>query len=121
MKPWIPRRLFLTGAVAAAGIAALAGGYEVFLFRSRPKGPYGDVLASLDDFSDAPVLGRAYLAQTKNFDAKAVAAQLRARLQHQSFSDMLNADVAGNQVAEAGGWVLPESLALVCALAAVNK
>jgi hypothetical protein len=117
MKPWIPRRVFLTGAFAAAGVAAIAGAYEAFLFRSRPKGPYGDVLAPLDDLSDAPVVGRAYLADARNFNARQAAAQLRTRLQQQSFSDVLAADIAGNQLAEAGRWVLPESLAVVCALA----
>ncbi len=116
MKAWISRRPFLLGALAAAGAAALGGAYEAGLFRARPKGPYGDVLQSLDDLSDAPVVGRAYLADTKNFDAKAAAADLRARLAHQTFSELLDADIAGNQLAEAGRWVLPQSLAVVCAL-----
>lgn len=118
MKPWISRRPFLIGALAAAGAAAIGGIYEAGLFRGRPAGPYGDVLEPLDDLADAPIVGRAYLADTKNFDAKAAATQLRARLQHQSFSDVLSADIAGDRLAEAGRWVLPESLAVACALAA---
>lgn len=121
MKPWISKRIFVKGALAAAGIAAAGGIYEALTFRGRPKGPYGDVLAPLDDQSDAPIVGRAYLANVKNFDVKVAAAKLRARLQHQNFSDVLAADIAGNQLAEAGRWVLPESLAVACALAAVSK
>lgn len=117
MKPWIPRRVFLTGALGAAGVAALAGAYEAFRIASRPKGPYSDLLGSLDDRSDAAIVGRAYLADSKTFDAKRAAAQLRARLRQQTFSDVLAADIAGNQLAEAGHWVLPESLAVACALA----
>lgn len=117
MKPWIPRRVFLTGALGAAGVAAIAGAYEAFRISSRPTGPYSDVLGSLDDQGDAAIVGRAYLTDAKDFNAKQAAAQLRARLQQQTFSDVLAADIAGNQLAEAGRWVLPESLAVACALA----
>jgi len=124
MSDWksaISRRPFLAGAIAAAAAAAIgAGAYEAGLFRARPKGPYGDLLSSLGDPDDAPALGRAYLAQSRNFDAKTVAAQLRTRLSGQSLREVLGTDVTGNQIAEAGGWVLPETLALLCALAAVN-
>jgi hypothetical protein len=117
----ISRRPLLAGIVAAAAAVAVGGTfYETGLFRARPKGPYGDLLSSLDDLSDAPIVGRAYLAGTRSFDANAVAAQLRTRMSGQSLSDVLNMDATGNQIAEAGGWVLPESLALLCALAAVN-
>jgi ABC-type glycerol-3-phosphate transport system substrate-binding protein len=125
MSDWktaISRRPFLAGAIAAAAAAAIGGGaYEAGLFRPRPKGPYGDLLSSLDDLSDAPIVGLAYLTETENFNEKAVAAQLRTRLSGQSLGDALNTDITGNQIAEAGGWVLPETLALLCALAAVNK
>ena len=125
MSDWktaISRRPFLAGAIAAAALAAAgAGAYEAGLFRNKPNGPYGDLLESLDDLDDAPVVGRAYLAGATTFDAPVIAAQLRTRLKRQSFSDVLNSDIASNQLAEAGRWVLPESLALVCALAAVNK
>jgi len=116
-KTTISRRPVIAGALALFGLA-IGGAYEAGLFRARPKGPYGDLLSSLDDLDDAPIVGRAYLAETKNFDAKAVAAQLRTRLSNRSLSDVLNIDITGNQIAEAGGWVLPETLALLCALAA---
>ena len=118
-KTAISRRPFLAGAIAAAAAAAIgAGAYEAGWFRARPIGAYGDLLSSLDDLDDAPIVGRAYLAETTDFDAKAVAAQLRTRLSNRSLSDVLTIDVTGNQIAEAGGWVLPETLALLCALAA---
>ena len=116
-KTTISRRPVLAGVLALIGLT-IGGAYEAGLFRPRPSGPYDGLLASLDDVKDADAVGRAYLAQTKNFDAKATATQLRTRLNSQSFADVLNADITGNQLAEAGGWVLPETLALLCALAA---
>ncbi len=116
-KTMMSRRPVLAGMLALAGLV-VGGAYEAGLFRSRPSGPYGDLLSSLDDLKNADAVGRAYLAQTKNFDARGTAAQLRTRLNNQSLSEVLNIDITGNQLAEAGGWVLPETLALLCALAA---
>ena len=80
--------------------------------------PYERIVAGLPAAMADAQIGETVLANFDNFDAKTVAAELRLRLQSKSLADVILDDVRGGRVMEAGGWVLPETLALLCALAA---
>jgi hypothetical protein len=110
------RRAVIAG-VAAAGAAVAAGLYrftDLFVKHYAPT-PYDDVLARLVDRERAARLG-AKVADAP--DAKTLASRLRTKLGSGSIAAAVEADVAANRVTEADGWVLPESLALLSALAA---
>lgn len=114
----ITRRPFLASALALIGVAAVGGGaYELGLFRKHFS-KYGDLLDALDDPDDAARIGSAVLAAIPDFNAAKTASELRARIGKKPLADVLIADAQSNRVIEASGWVLPETLALLCALAA---
>jgi hypothetical protein len=58
------------------------------------------------------------LAGIADFDTKTVAANVRARLEHNTLAQVASGDAVGGRLLEAGGWVIPETLGLLCALAA---
>jgi hypothetical protein len=104
------RSLFAAGGVAVAGAA---GGW--FVFRKRyPRSAYDDILAQIPDRDDAMRTGEALLRDAHGFDAKTAAMRLRARPLTEAMLD----DAAKAKLVELQGWVLPESLALACMLAA---
>jgi hypothetical protein len=110
------RRSLLAG-VAAVGAAVAAGLYrftDLFVKHYAPT-PYDDLLARLVDREQAARLGAKVAAAP---DAKTLAARLRARLGPKDLAATAGADVAAGRVAEVDGWVLPESVALLSALAA---
>ena len=89
------------------------------LLRKRyAPSPYDDLLALLDDRDADAQIGEAVLADIDDFDAKTVSASVRARLAHRSLAKVVVADATEGRLLEANGWVLPETLALLCALAA---
>jgi hypothetical protein len=110
------RRAVIAG-VAAASAAIAAGVYrftELFVKHYAPT-PYDDVLARLVDREQAAKLGAAAAIPA---DANRLAGQLRIKLGSGSIAVAAESDVAANRVREADGWVLPESLVLLSALAA---
>lgn len=118
MKTLFSRRNLLMG---AAGTVVVAGvGFEAsrVLRKRYAPSPYDDLLAKLDDRDGSAQIGEAVLAEVETFDAKTVAAALRAKLQQASLADIATADAAAERLLEAHGWVLPQSLGLLCALAA---
>jgi hypothetical protein len=80
--------------------------------------PYDDLLAKLPDRDSAARLGAAYLSTHKGFNERTVAARLRQRLTNKPLAGALDADLSAARLAEAHGWVLPETLAALCAIAA---
>jgi len=118
MKELLTRRNIVIGAGSAVVLTAAA--YEgVHLLRKRyAPSPYDDLLARLDNRDADTQIGEAVLADVDDFEAKLVAAQLRARLERESLTQATLHDVRDGHMLEAGGWVLPETLALLCALAA---
>ncbi|MDE2181801.1 MAG: hypothetical protein KGJ78_02140 [Alphaproteobacteria bacterium] len=118
MKDVFTRRNILIGAGGVAAVAgAVVGGRYVFRKRYAPS-PYDDLLAKLNDRDAAAQLGESVLADSDDFDAKAVADDVRARLQNKTLVQATAVDAGEGRVMEAGGWILPETLALLCALAA---
>jgi len=111
------KRRTLIGGVAAAG-AVVAGGIYRFtnLFvKHYPPTPYDDLLDRLTDREQAARLG-AKAAGT--FDVPGKAAALRASLQGQSLGATATADIAAGRLVEVDGWVLPQTVAWLSALAA---
>lgn len=120
LKAKIARRPLLAGALAALGIAAASGAaYETRWFGARyPASAYDDLLEKLPDRKNAIVLGRAVLAGTDSFDAEKTAATLREKIGDASLADAITHDIERNNLSEVRGWVLPVTLAELCALAA---
>jgi hypothetical protein len=111
------RNLIITGAVVGAG--ACGGVVASRLLRKRhAPSPYDDLLALLSDRDGAAQIGEAVLAERPGFDALKVAAALRQKLAGKKLADVAAADAASSTLIEAKGWVLPESVALLYALAA---
>ena len=113
------RTLIGIGAVAAgaAAIALAALELPLGLGRRYRHTAYDDLLGLLNDRDTGARVGRAVLAELNPFDGNATASQLR-RTVHGSFADAAANDAINGRLIEAGGWVLPASFALVCALAA---
>lgn len=114
--PKLSRRQVTLGGIALAAAAAVAGAvYEVpRLFKHRATGEYADLVNLLDEPDQAAVVGRA----VQDDSIKEEAAGLRATLKDRRLVDVLDGDLAQARLAEADGWVLPQTLATLCALAA---
>ena len=115
MKTLFTRRNVVIGVavVAAAGV----GGHYLLHKRYAPS-PYDDLLALLDNRDGDAQLGEAVLPTFDDFDAKKVAQDVRGRLAHSTLADVSVADARDGRVLEAKGWVIPQTLGLLCALAA---
>ncbi len=109
------RRTVISG-VAIVGVAVAAGLYRFtgLFAKHYPPTPYDDLLGQLADREHAAKLG-AKVADSA--DTASLAARLRASLTG-GLSAAVLADVQGGRVREVDGWVLPDSLALLSALAA---
>jgi hypothetical protein len=114
----ISRRGVMTGVVAAGVAAALAGMFRFLhpFSRRYPPTPYDDLLGQLTDRETAARLGKTVLADMPGFDLKAAAAELRAG--PHSLADAVAMDTRNDRLANVDGWLLPQSLALLCAVAA---
>ena len=109
-------RRALNAGLAAAGAAVAAGLYrytDVFV-KHLPATPYDDLLTHLPDRDQAKRLG-ALVKGTP--DANALAAQLRGKMPR-GLSAAAKADIAAGRLVEVEGWLLPQSMVLLAALAA---
>jgi hypothetical protein len=111
-----PSRRTLIATVAAAGAAVAAGVYRFtdLFVKHYPPTPYDDVLAALVDREQAARLGTLVTGAPA---PKTLAARLRTILKP-SLAAAAKADIAAGRMIEVDGWVLPESVALLSALAA---
>lgn len=109
------RRTVIAG-VAAAGVAVAAGLYRftgLFAKHYAPT-PYDDLLGQLVDREQAARLGAKVAGGAK---AAALAARLRPSLAG-GLAKAAAADIQAGRVQEVDGWLLPDSVALLSALAA---
>jgi len=119
----IARRPFLSGLVgilALAGIAALEGPRlfpDLFAKHYDPT-PFDDLFALLPDRENAVRLGATLIQDRPLPDLRTAATRLRRRLGGHSLAVAIADDLARNRLIVAQGWLLPESLAELCALAA---
>jgi hypothetical protein len=110
------RRTLIAG-MAAAGAAVAAGLYRFtdLLVKHYAPTPYDDVLAVLVDREQAAKFG----TQVSGAAApNAVAARLRAVLKPDGLTAAAKADIAADRLVEVDGWLVPQSVALISALAA---
>jgi len=115
------RAVAIGGSIAVAiGLAAIGIEAPRLLERAYRKTPYDDLLGLLTDRSTAARLGRDARAGIAGLDPKNVARDLRERLTQQSLGQVIDADIAQHRLAEVKGWVLPQSLANLSALAAIE-
>jgi|WetSurMetagenome_2_1015567.scaffolds.fasta_scaffold1671992_1 hypothetical protein len=118
MKEQFTRRRVMMGAGGAAVVAAGVAGGRFLLKKRYAPSPYDDLLVRLEDRDAAAQIGETVLAEADDFDPKEVADDLRARLKDHSLANEMASDASEDRLVEAGGWVLPETLGLLCALAA---
>jgi hypothetical protein len=120
------RRTLLLGgsALAVAGAVAAAGGaaWKLRLFAKHyPPTPFDDVLGRIPDREWAEKFGGQALAAMPDFAPAAAAARLRLLLGAGNLEAAALHDVEAGRLTEAGNWVVPESVALIAALAASTK
>jgi hypothetical protein len=111
------KRRTLIGGIAAAGAVLVAGLYRFtdLFVRHYPPTPYDDVLAALVDRESAIAFG-ALVRGAPAPDALAV--KLRGILKTNGLTGAAKSDIAAGRLVEVDGWVVPESVALLSALAA---
>jgi hypothetical protein len=121
VKAPIGRRRLLEGLAATAAIAVAAAAVveapRLFARRYAPS-PFDDLLTKLPDRESAIRVGATFLAGRKSFDVQGTATVLRKRLAAASLATAMNDDLRQSRMVEAHGWVLPETLVDLCALAA---
>ena len=119
-KAQIERRPLLKGLAVAAGLAVVGAAlFEApkLLAPRHPSSPYDDLLAQLPDRDNAARIGAAYLSAHRSFDAAGTARDLRQQFASRPLAAVLENDLSEAHMAEAHGWVLPETLLALCALA----
>jgi hypothetical protein len=107
----------IVAAFVAAGVAVTAGLYrftDLFVKHYAPT-PYDDLLVRLTDREQAAKLG-AHVPGP--FDLNTQTARLRLTFRGRDLAAAARADIAAGHMVEVDGWVLPESLVLLSALAA---
>lgn len=112
-----PSRRGLIAGVAAAGAAVAAGLYRFtdLFVKHYPPTPYDDVLTALVDREQAARFGA---LASGTLDANGLAARLRPMLKSGELAEAAKADIAADRLVEVGGWVVPQTVALLSALAA---
>jgi len=122
----LTRRSFFAGALGALVVAGVAM-LEVprllpnLFTRRYPPSPYDDLFARLPDRENAARLGTVVLRGRAKTDPGTIAQTLREKIGGHSLASAMADDVAENRLVEAQGWLLPESLADLCALAATAE
>jgi hypothetical protein len=106
------RREFGIGVAALAAVATMGLGYRHIFGRWYAPTPYDDLLHQITDREPASLLGKTL--------PKPEVSVLAAKLRQPGFALERRArgDAAAGRVVEAGGWLVPESVALYSQLAA---
>lgn len=106
------------GIAAALGATALGLTLPRWLRRRYAPTPYDDLLNRLVDRDAAARVGQVVREVVPSIDDRKIARGLRQRFEQRDLAEVMDADSAEGRLAEAGGWVMPKSLAELCALAA---
>jgi len=114
--PKLSRRTLTIGAIAAGGATLVAGVvYEApKLFKHRLHGEYAELVGKLSDPEKAAIVGRVI----EDHPSKEELSELKTALAKTSLTDIATDDTKKDRLTEANGWVLPATLATLCALAA---
>jgi hypothetical protein len=119
-KGFSRRSVAVGGGVALAlGLGAVGITVSGLLTRRYRRTPYDDLFAQLIDREAAMKVGNAAMDSNA---ARPIAAdlgkELRQRFERRTLAEVTNSDLAQGKLSEVKGWVLPESLTLLCVLAA---
>ena len=114
----ITRRHALIAGGGVVVVAAAGVGGRLLLRKRYAPSPYDDLLGLLEDRDAAAQIGETVLAEVEDFEPKTLADELRARIANRPLAAVTAEDANEGRVVEGGGWVLPETLGLLCALAA---
>ena len=119
-ETWRSRRSVLLATAGAGVLAAAALGYEAMrlLAPRHPPSPFDDLLSLLPDRDAAAQVGLAYLSEHPHFDSTTAARLLRKEIGSRPLASVLQADIARARLAEVEHWLVPETLALLSAIAA---
>ncbi|HEY2068474.1 MAG TPA: hypothetical protein VGG48_02875 [Rhizomicrobium sp.] len=120
-KSEIARRPFLAGLFGLLGLSLIGGtAYEAahILRKHYPPTAFDDLLDQLPDRENAEKFGVAVLAELPSFDVRRIGADLRKKIDGRPLGDVLEADIRDGHLSEVGGWVMPDTLTRLCALAA---
>ena len=120
MTDRLTRRRLISGSGALIGLgtaAALTFGFGLW-HGPWASSPYDDLLDRLPVVAGALTLGRAVRQALPALDDRATAASLRRRLAGMSLRKLAREDAEHRHVVEVSGWILPLSVAELCALAA---
>ena len=109
------------GIAAALGLAAIGITVPRLFGHHYRKTPYDDLLAQLVDRGEAVKVGSAALDGMGKVTAAKLATEIRPRLDRRTLLEATNSDLAESKLAEVHGWVLPETLARLCVLAALES
>lgn len=116
---WRSRRSVLLATAGAGVLAAAALGYEaVRLIARHPPSPYDDLLSLLPDRDAAAQVGLAYLSEQPHFDSTTAAHLLRKEIGSRPLTAVLQTDIVQDRLTEVGHWLMPQTLAGLCAIAA---
>ena len=107
------RGVIAGGAVAVAAVAA--GVWRLGLFQQYAPTPYDDLLEQLDARDQAIALGKQV---TDAPAARTLADELRGHIGPQGLSAAAMGDITAGRMREVAGWIVPQSVALMAALAA---
>jgi hypothetical protein len=111
------RRTILAG-LGVLAVAAGGAAWKLQPFRKQyPPTPYDDVLSHLDDRDWAAKFGVTALAAMPGFTPATGAVQLRALLARNDLKTVALRDADAGRLVEIGGWLVPQSIALIAALA----
>lgn len=111
------RRTILAG-LGALAVAAGGAAWKLKPFSKHyAPTPYDDVLSQLDDRDWAAKFGVMALAAMPDFTPVNGAAQLRPLLHRDSLKVVALREAEAGRLVEVGGWLVPESVALIAALA----
>ena len=118
MKELLTRRNILIGAGGTVVLATATFEGRRLLRKRYASSPYDDLLALLDDRDADAQIGEAVLADIDDFNPKTVSESVRVRIGRRPLAQVMIEDAGKGRLLESGGWVIPETLALLCALAA---
>jgi hypothetical protein len=116
----VSRRTMIVGGGVVTTLFAAALGLtlpRLFAHRYAPT-RYDDLLSKLVARDEAARVGAAVRIAEPNFDTRAAARELRQRFEQRNLAEVSDADIREGRVVEVNGWVMPESLAQLCRLAA---
>ena len=113
------RAILLGGGAVLATVADGIAAWKLRLFKPHyPPTPYDDVLNRLDDREWARKFGAQALKTMPDFAPAAAAARLRTLLGNDTLEAAALRDAQADRLVEAANWLVPESVALIAALAA---